>query len=114
MSWLDELPKELQNNPEKAKEELEWFYDNAHLRAIRIRAGELLEREEVDMWSRELGNFGSEPLSEHQLWVVYERTTALGLRESAGLQLTRIFNLMYELQTIQRPSASLLIGARAR
>ena len=27
---------------------------------------------------------------------------------------TRIFNLMYELQTIQRPSASLLIGARAR
>ena len=28
--------------------------------------------------------------------------------------LTRIFNLMYELQTIQRPSASLLIGARAR
>ena len=26
----------------------------------------------------------------------------------------RIFNLMYELQTIQRPSASLLIGARAR
>ena len=24
---------------------------------------------------------------------------------------TRIFNLMYELQTIQRPSASLLIGA---
>ena len=28
--------------------------------------------------------------------------------------LARIFNLMYELQTIQRPSASLLIGARAR
>ena len=27
---------------------------------------------------------------------------------------SRIFNLMYELQTIQRPSASLLIGARAR
>ncbi len=26
----------------------------------------------------------------------------------------RIFNLMYELQTIRRPSASLLIGARAR
>ena len=29
-------------------------------------------------------------------------------------ELTRIFNLMYKLQTIQRPSASLLIGARAR
>ena len=33
---------------------------------------------------------------------------------SKRLALTRIFNLMYELQTIQRPSASLLIGARAR
>ena len=32
----------------------------------------------------------------------------------AVLLLARIFNLMYELQTIQRPSASLLIGARAR
>ncbi len=32
----------------------------------------------------------------------------------AGVVLARIFNLMYELQTIQRPSASLLIGARAR
>ena len=32
----------------------------------------------------------------------------------AGLDEARIFNLMYELQTIQRPSASLLIGARAR
>ncbi len=30
------------------------------------------------------------------------------------LLLSRIFNLMYKLQTIQRPSASLLIGARAR
>ncbi len=34
--------------------------------------------------------------------------------EEAGHDWTRIFNLMYELQTIQRPSASLLIGARAR
>ena len=33
---------------------------------------------------------------------------------STGKIYTRIFNLMYELQTIQRPSASLLIGARAR
>ena len=32
----------------------------------------------------------------------------------AVLLVARIFNLMYELQTIQRPSASLLIGARAR
>ena len=32
----------------------------------------------------------------------------------SSIILARIFNLMYELQTIQRPSASLLIGARAR
>ena len=34
--------------------------------------------------------------------------------KTISVPLTRIFNLMYELQTIQRPSASLLIGARAR
>ena len=34
--------------------------------------------------------------------------------ESRQFVQARIFNLMYELQTIQRPSASLLIGARAR
>ena len=34
--------------------------------------------------------------------------------DEAFYVLARIFNLMYELQTIQRPSASLLIGARAR
>ena len=35
-------------------------------------------------------------------------------REFRAALKARIFNLMYELQTIQRPSASLLIGARAR
>ena len=66
------------------------------------------------------------------LLLFFPRTTTLGALVSIGVMshvvalnfcydvpvklfsLPRIFNLMYELQTIQRPSASLLIGARAR
>ncbi len=47
-------------------------------------------------------------------WVWRERVPELVLVGVTMVLLTRIFNLMYELQTIQRPSASLLIGARAR
>ena len=34
--------------------------------------------------------------------------------ELAGTLLARIFNLMFDIPTFQRPSASLFIGARAR
>ena len=35
-------------------------------------------------------------------------------RHGRAALLTRIFNLMYDLPTFQRPSASLFIGARSR
>ena len=47
-------------------------------------------------------------------WTLRSADDLSGLNPRTGDYQARIFNLMYELQTIQRPSASLLIGARAR
>ena len=72
----------------------------------RLDAGEIAELQEF--FRIEQGHFGEFDVEDPWTQMVISKCH---FEQDA---LSRIFNLMYELQTIQRPSASLLIGARAR